>query len=232
MSEGMDKQNDVIFSVIMPIYLRESSHWPTVEKAISSVLNFSRNFEFIIVNDGSPLNDYSFETKADVYIRHNKNKGIAPSWNDGMKIAKGEYIAIINDDIEACPDWLEGMKMALDKIENSFVAAPAVEHMPRKQGIMEDKIWFPGSCFMLKRKTINEIGYFDEQFVPFNCEDIDYWYRIFLKGGKMARNYDVFIKHKEGDVLHKLNYQEVDNENIEKLISKWGTDPRTIFYEE
>lgn len=223
----MERKTNVTFSVVMPVYYRDTEHYPMLIRTMESVLKHSKDFEFIIVDDGSTQ---SFTHSADVLIRHVKNLGIAPSWNDGIAMARGNFIAVINDDIEVCEGWLEGMKKCFDEEPLCGVSAPAVEHMPRKKGIMEDKIWFPGSCFMLFKGTVEAIGYFDEQFVPFNCEDVDYWARLTESGMKMMRNYDIFIKHAEGDVLHKLDYKQVDNKNIEKLINKWGCDPRPQFY--
>lgn len=215
----------------MPMLYRDVEHFPMIKRTINSVLKYSKGYEFIIVDDGSPFwEDYLDDNAPDVLIQHKENLGIAPSWNDGMAMARGEFIAVINDDIEVCEGWLEGMKECFEKDVLCGVSAPAVEHMPRKEGTMDDKIWFPGSCFMLSKNTIKIIGYFDEQFVPFNCEDVDYWTRLTKNGLKMMRNYDIFVKHAEGDVLHKLDYKSVDNENIKKLINKWGYDPRPQFY--
>jgi hypothetical protein len=46
----------------------------------------------------------------------------------------------------------------------------------------------------------------------------------------MVSNFDCYVLHKEGDVVHSLDYKEVDNRNLQKLLEKWGYDPRPKFY--
>jgi GT2 family glycosyltransferase len=214
----------------MPVYFRDIAHQEAINQTIASVKAHSEDYEFIIVDDGSPFDTSFMLYTADTFIRHKVNRGIAPSWNDGIRIARGEYIAIINDDIQVPKNWLSKTREALD-IADAGIAAPRVEHLPdKKRGIEEKDTWFPGSCFMLPRTTIEKVGLFDEQFVPFNCEDVDYLHRIKQKGMKLMRNFNVYVSHKEGDVLHKLDYKSVENENVKRLIAKWGTDIREDYY--
>jgi GT2 family glycosyltransferase len=224
-------ERDVTYSVIMPIYLVNQDHEEVIWETIHSVLSNDEDFEFIIVNDGSKLDTKKFHKFCDVFVDRKKNKGIAPSWNDGLRMARGEYLAVINDDIVVPKGWLGDTVKCFEEFIDVGVAAPRVQHLPDPESGMEiKKSWFPGSCFMLSRDTIDKVGYFDEQFVPFNCEDLDYWIRVTNAGLHMARNYDVYVGHKEGDVLHDLDYKNVDNENVSRLIAKYGQDPRGPFY--
>jgi len=89
-------------SVIMPVYNSEEY----LNESINSVLNQSfLDFELILIDDGS--NDNSPEI-CNIYAEkdhrviavHQKNKGISSARNKGLEIAKGRYIAFIdNDDI-------------------------------------------------------------------------------------------------------------------------------------
>jgi GT2 family glycosyltransferase len=228
----LDKEKDMKYSVIMPCLLREQIHRPVVDDCIASVKRNSDDFEFIIVDDGSPLLSGFLKDAADVYIRHNTNKGIAPSWNDGMRVARGEYIVVINDDIVVPHDWLLGLKKPFLDFPDTGVSAPAVWHIPdHPTGIVENYKWFPGYCFMLSKNTIEKVGYFDETFVPYNGEDVDYWYRTMKANLKLMRNYDVVINHKEGDVLHTLgDYKKRSEEANLQFVKKHGFDPIVKFY--
>lgn len=221
-----------LYTVVMPCYLKDIKHVKTVFDTVESVRDNSENYEFIIVDDGSTHDTEFLYNYATTFVRHRANRGIAPSWNDGIRLARGTYIAIINDDIVVPKGWLQGMSECFD-IDDCGVSAPSVEHLPDNpfKGIQEKQTWFPGSCFMLSQELIKKVGLFDEQFVPFNHEDIDYWYRTTLLGYKLYRNFDYFVKHKEGDVLHSLDYKRVDYENSKRLLKKWGMDPRPLFYD-
>lgn len=218
-------------SVVMPCLYRKTEHLETITRCIDSVRAFSENIELIIVDDGSPLDTTFLKDAADVYIRASKPRGIAFGWNDGMRIARGEYITVINDDITARPLWLESMRIPFS-MHDICVTAPGVEKLPPGKGIVENRVWFPGSCFTLTKKTIEAVGYFDEQFAPFNYEDVDYWTRVYKAGGKLFRNYSVEVGHAEGQVIHNIdNSNDVNSENRQKYLNKWGFDPIPIFYQ-
>jgi GT2 family glycosyltransferase len=215
----------------MPCLFRKDNHKHTVQKCIESVKSNSKDYELIICDDGSPLPTDWMRIEADKFVRHKEPMGIAVGWNDGLRISRGKYKAVINDDIVAVKGWLEAMVEAFEKVEGALVTAPSVEKMPNGKGIEECRTWFPGSCFMFTEETIKKVGYFDEQFVPFNYEDVDYWTRVYKAGGKLARNYNVTVGHKEGQVIHEIpNNGTVDAENKEKYIKKWGFDPIPILY--
>ena len=102
-------------SIITPVYNVEKY----LEKNIESILGQTfKDYEFIIVNDGST--DSSGEiaekyAKKDNRIKViNKENGGAPSArNEGIKIAKGDYLYFPDSD-----DWLEK-----DYLENLYAAA-------------------------------------------------------------------------------------------------------------
>ena len=79
-----------------------------LKEAIESILNQSfKNFEFIIINDGSTDETKHFIKSYNdiriVYLENEKNIGLTKSLNLGIKKAKGEYIARMDaDDISFC----------------------------------------------------------------------------------------------------------------------------------
>lgn len=218
----------------MPSLLRKEEHRATVIECIESVKKHTDDFEFIIIDDGSPLDTKFLKESATTYIRHEKPMGIATGWNDGLKVSRGKYKIVINDDIVAKEGWVECMVKALEEVEFSLVSAPSVENMANGVGVREsheNRVWFPGSCFMMTQETLDKIGYFDEQFSPFNYEDVDYWTRVYKEGYVLARNYEVQIDHKEGQVIHKIEKNStVNDSNREKYLKKWKFDPLPILY--
>ena len=95
-------------SVIISTYNR--SH--VLGRSIQSVLNQTfQDFELIIVDDGSTddtekiVSNLSNEKVK--YVRHQKNRGASVARNIGIRLAKGDYIAILDDDDEWMPEILE-----------------------------------------------------------------------------------------------------------------------------
>lgn len=96
--------NDIFFSIITPIYNQEVR----VKKCIESVLSQTyKNFEFILIDDGSKDNSYAVaKTYADknkrIQLYHQENKGSSTAYNVGLEKAKGDYFIILDND-----DWLD-----------------------------------------------------------------------------------------------------------------------------
>ena len=218
------------YSVVMPSLLREIAHKQVILDCIESVKKYSHDYQFIIVDDGSPLMTGFLRDEADVYIRHKVNKGASVSENDGVFVSRGDYIVVINDDIVVRENWLEKLGSVL--VDKSVGAVgPAISHLPHPTGIVDDYRWFPGSCFMFRRDTWNKVGSFDERFIPYNGEDTDFFERILQANLKLTRNFDVVIDHKEGDVLHTFgNYDKRAKEANLQFAEKHGFDPVTKFY--
>ena len=91
-------------SIIVPVYKVE----PYIHKCIDSILNQTfRDFELILVDDGSPDNcgkicdEYASKDERIVVI-HKENGGQASARNKGIDIAKGDFIGFVDSD-----DWIE-----------------------------------------------------------------------------------------------------------------------------
>ncbi len=104
-------------SIIVPVYNREL----TIERTIKSVLNQTfRNFELIIVNDGSI--DGSLETVTDYAKKDNRikvfsqnNSGVSMARNKGIRKALGKYICFLDSDDTYELSFLEKMVSAAEK---------------------------------------------------------------------------------------------------------------------
>lgn len=98
-----------MISVIMLTYNREQ----LVGRAIESILAQTfRDFEFIIVDNGSTdrsgqiVDEYAAQDSR-IQVIHRERGSIGAGRNTGLDVAKGEYIAFIDDDDVPNPDFLE-----------------------------------------------------------------------------------------------------------------------------
>ncbi len=112
-----------LISVIVPVYRVELY----LDRCIQSVLRQTyTKFELLLIDDGSPDNcgticdDYA---KRDIRIRviHQENMGLSEARNNGLKIAKGDYITFLDsDDFWHC-DYLNVMMKAIQKYDADIV---------------------------------------------------------------------------------------------------------------
>lgn len=219
------------YSVVVPVFLREESHKKLINETVGNIKQMSGNYELIIVDDGSPLSTEWLLDIADVYLKHDKNKGISEAWNTGKNRASNECVAIVNDDIKVPLGWLETLAKAFNDPDTGVSAplqgGPFVK--PYKTSypyLEEDYSFYPGYCFMLKKDRFFED--FDPQFKT-NCGDSDYWHRIKSADLRCMR-VGLGVWHKEGGVLHGMNYDKITQDSLALFENKWGFDPRGVYY--
>lgn len=95
-------------SVLMPVY----NGGNFLKDAVESILNQTyRDFEFLIINDGSVDNSLeilkSYSDSRIIIIDNGENKGLIYSLNKGLKLAKGEFIVRMDADDISFEDRIE-----------------------------------------------------------------------------------------------------------------------------
>ena len=99
------------FSIITPVYNTEKY----LERCIESVLNQTyNNYEFIIINDGSPDNSEKiiekYKNNKNIKYIKQTNHGVSYARNIGIKKAKGDYILFLDSDDFYEKDLLKTLK--------------------------------------------------------------------------------------------------------------------------
>ena len=111
--------NKPLFSVIMPLYNKEKY----IKRAINSVLNQTyKNFEIIVVNDGSTDNSLSIvrgikDKRIKIFDRK-KNNGPHFARNFGISKSKGKFIAFLDGDDAYKPFFLMTIVKLMFKYQN------------------------------------------------------------------------------------------------------------------
>lgn len=113
----MEKTNPPLVSFIVPVYNAECY----LSRCINSILSQSgSSFEIICINDGSSdcsdkiLESYRHLHPSIIRTYHQNNSGIAAARNRGIELAKGDYIAFVDNDDWLDSDWLENMSKPLN----------------------------------------------------------------------------------------------------------------------
>src|SRR5437762_7674264 len=121
--------SDVLVSVILPVYNRES----TIARAIESVLAQTyRHFELIVVDDGSTDGTARVVESFDSRIRvvAQPHAGAYAARNRGLRSAHGELIAFADSDDAWLPDRLESQLPLMARPEVGLVFADANHVIP------------------------------------------------------------------------------------------------------
>lgn len=120
------------FSIIIPIYNVEKY----ITKCLDSVFNQTlKDYEVIVVNDGTKDNSMDLVANYPVHIINQKNQGLSAARNNGVKKATGDYLIFLDSD-----DYLE--KDLLKELSKSLKNTPDVVRFQIKE-VFEDETKSP-----------------------------------------------------------------------------------------
>lgn len=126
------------FSIIIPVYNVEKY----IKKCLDSVVNQTvKDYEVILINDGSTDNSMEIAKKYSFKTINQKNQGQSAARNHGIKEAKGDYIVFLDSDDTIEKDYLE-------KIEESLKDKPDVIRIQARETYeTKDDIAYPEEGF-------------------------------------------------------------------------------------
>jgi len=179
-------------SIIIPLYNGEQYIAQTIESALSQTYS---NIEIIVVNDGSEDRGPDIVRDYPVTVLHKENGGISSARNVGIKAAKAEFIALLDQDDLFMPHKIERqVNYLIEHPEYSLVFTPVIGfdlnrgirkmfagHVGRRvdgdifTDVYKSNYITPCST-LIRRKVLEKVGFFDESLSI--CEDHDLFIRI------------------------------------------------------
>ncbi|MDT3697256.1 MAG: glycosyltransferase family 2 protein [Ignavibacterium sp.] len=146
-----------------------------------------KNIEVIVVDNSS--SDGSAEMVKNEFpsvrlIQMEKNVGIA-GWNEGFKVAKGEYVLVLDDD--SYPDRNALLQVVNILLEKNKVGIVALNIFDKSRNIYETKDFSPpfkdfiGCGVLIRKSCIDEIGGFDNRFFIY-AHETDFSIRLLNAG--------------------------------------------------
>ncbi len=182
----MPKVSVIITTYNRPQYLKQ---------AIESILAQTyRDFEIIVVDDGSPMDIRPILAPYGAQVRYfrQKNRGIAAARNTGLSYAAGDYIAMLDDDDAWLPDRLATQVPILDgNPALGFVSAEVLvmdaegkvySHYRKPKGWNDtfgelyEGNYIHVPTVLLRKSHLLTLGGFDEGLS--STDDYDMWLRL------------------------------------------------------
>lgn len=233
--------NNPLVSIVMPTYNRAD----LIGRSIQSVLAQTyENFEFIIINDCSTditeeiIQGYVEKDQRIVSLKNETNLKIVRSLNRGLKVAKGKYIARIDDD----DVWIDRQKLEeqvefLEKNSDYVIVGTGNISVLKSQGVrmyslkpetdgeIRENILigcpFLHPAVVYRHEAAKNLGFYDESLPQ--AEDYDLW----MKFGKVGKMHNLPIHAIESLVgatnIGHLKRAEIIKYNL-KLIKKYRKD--------
>lgn len=215
--------------------------------------NYS-NVETIVVDNSSSdgSQDYLKHWEAAAsnrqVILNTENRGFAAANNQGLLLASGEFLVLLNNDTEVTPSWLRTLMGHLTRDRSIGMVGPVTNNIgneaqiPLQRGDKEHVRKqarrytlrhmgeaFPMRtlaffCVMLSRRVFDAVGPLDEAYGLGFFEDDDYCRRVEQAGWRLACAEDVFVYHHLSASFNQLGEQrqKLLEKNRRIYENKWG----------
>ena len=193
------------------------------------------SFEVVVVDNGS--DDGSVDMVLDLsasypvplrLIANSFNRGFCAANNQGFAASPSELVALLNNDAEAEPGWLEALEAVIrihddvgmaaskilvwedpDKIDKcGHLIYPDGQNRGRGSGQLdqgqfdrvEEVLWPDGCAAMYRRAMLEDVGGFDEEFFAY-ADDAELGLRGRIAGWRCFYAPDAVVRHHRGATL-------------------------------
>ena len=211
-----------LLSIVIPVY-RDAE---ATEKCLQAVETWTRPpYEVLLVDNASDEDVKAVISRASGYIKRLRvienveNLGYPVACNQGLAMAQGDFVVIMNSDVVVTPHWSERLIAALSADPQVGMVGPRTNYATGAQvvrGACYDETtlaawseqWhrlragsirfaprLVGFLLMLRRDLLEQVGGLDPLFGAGNFEDDDLSLRAMLAGYKLAIAEDVFVHH-------------------------------------
>lgn len=190
-----------------------------IRKCIESVLSQTYPVdELLIIDDGSTDTTVEVASRYPVRIlKHASRRGVGAARNTAFKNARNEFVAALDSDCVAAPDWLE--KLMNDSSESTVAGAGGrligckfsiadkwrESHMIQDWGSqkMENPVFLYGSNTVYRKSIITKIGLYNELYTT-NYEDCDVSRRLMQRGFRLIYNPSATATHLRRDSVKSV----------------------------
>jgi GT2 family glycosyltransferase len=196
--------------------------------------------EILVVDNGST--DGSREwlaSREDLrLIANERNEGAPRARNQALALARGEWIAFVDNDVLVTPAWLSRLRWHAELDPRAACVGPVTrraahgqaEDFPR--GAPDDLAravfgarpraarltgLLSSFCLLVRRAVLERVGGFDERFSPWGFEDDDLTLRCLAAGWHNRIALDVFVEHESYGGARARRHEELLERNWERF---------------
>jgi len=211
--------------------------------------------EIILVDNGSTDGTRAFLeefAKTHEHVRlvlNEENLGYAAGNNQAIRLAEGDYVVLLNNDVVVTEGWLRGMIRHMERDKDVGMVGPVSNSVSGRQLVhgasygrdmqrmhefasqvrkrnahrAEPFMRLVGFCLLVKKEVLDIIGGLDEGYLTGNYEDDDLCIRSVAAGYKNLIAHDVFVHH-YGSMTFKVNsldHRRTMDANLAYFLKKW-----------
>ena len=249
-------------AVIIPVYHGNELHYDFTKQTVESITienpEIKESRIYLIVNYSRP--EYYppnfLSPKIPLTIMDNpKGNHVGSAWNLGIKTtlqAGFDYVIVCNNDIIFHKKAIDNLIDFAQKHQEYILWTAGEWPNLRTIKTVDDAVFDDNfdehphfSCFMVSKKIVDTVGWFDEKLTMAYHEDGDMHYRILLSGNKAVKVSKARFYHygsrtiSVDDNIYAINRRSYES-NRDYIKKKWNVDfhqkaydpPEKIFEEE
>lgn len=227
-------------SIIMSEYNTEES---ILKKSIQSILNQTyKNFEFIIINDGSSSKIFEiiseFNDPRIKLINNTRNLGLAGSLNKAIQESKGSYLVRMDTDDYSHPQRISIQYNFIKNNPQYSVVGTSVNLLADGRRIpkifegeigkneLMNRVSPVHPSVIMKKKDIISVGMYDESMR--RSQDFALWAELLLNNKRIYVMPDILLDYRvdlKDYQKRKLKYREYEIRSRLKYYKKLGASP-------
>src|SRR5690606_12856606 len=144
------------------------------------------HFEVLVVDQSEPFQpDFYKQFELRLHVSWQEEKALWLARNTAIKAAKGDLIALSEDDVRIAPYWISSHLPCLDFCKaqvSAGVFCPEGQELPKERSFFALASQFATGNAMLYKSVFKQLGLFDRQFEKQRMGDGEFGLRVYLGG--------------------------------------------------
>ena len=240
-----------LVSVVIPVYRKLDLTLRCLQALAQAEL--AESFEVIVVDDasGDGTADALRGVEGLVVAETPENLGYLRATNTGTALAHGEFVLLLNNDVEVHPAAVSALVDALGRDASAGAAGARLLYADGSLQEAGSIIWSDGTgwnygkgadprspefghvrpvdycsaaCLLVRRSALQRVGAFDERYAPAYYEDSDLAFALRAAGLETIYVPDALVLHHEGashGTSVRTGVKAFQERNRERFCEKW-----------